>query len=296
MRIPFKLAIISAAIALAACSTTPTSTTLLDQTRLDYQAAINNPDVNKYASTELTQSAEAIDKANAAAAAHDKSEKIDELAYAAKQKISITVDVAKQKAAEAVVASSEKRRTQIQLNQRTNEVNIANSNTEKANNNAEVASEMATIAQSDAQLAQARADKFEQELKDLHAQKTDHGIVISFGDILFNTDKFNLTPSGVALAQKVAVILNENPQRTVSVCGFTDSTGTAAYNLGLSERRANSVSDILLSAGVAHQRVTVQGFGETRPVADNNTAENRQMNRRVEITLSDANGNMVSAK
>ena len=296
MQIPFKLALLSAVVLLGACATTPTTTSLLEQTRAEYRTARNDPSVNLYAATELTQSAEALDKANLAANQNDSVAKIDQLAYLAKQKIAIAEDVAKQKSAEAVVANAEKQRTQMQLNQRTQEVNDANANANLSNQNALVAQADAHQAQADAQQAQAKSARLEQELNDLNAKKTDHGIVITFGDILFDTNKSNLNTSGIGPVQKLAQILNENPQRTVLIGGFTDSTGAANYNLELSQRRAESVSDILTAAGVARQRITVQGYGETHPIADNTTAQNRQLNRRVEITLSDANGNMMGAR
>ncbi len=286
MQNPFKLSIIAASVLLGACSTAPTNTSLLDDTRLEYQNARSNPDVRQYASTELTQSAEALDKANAASTNRDSAKTVDELAYLAKQKITVAENVAKQKVAEKVLADAEKQRNQIQLDQRNTEVANANANVNIAN-------QVAAASQDDAQQSQARAAKLEQELADLHAQKTDHGIIITFGDILFNTNEARLNPSGVGVVQKLAMILNENPQRNVLINGYTDSTGTATYNLALSERRAGAVSDILADSGVSRQRIATHGYGESSPIAANNSAENRQLNRRVEITLSDASGNIA---
>lgn len=293
MQIPFKLTIIAATIVLTACSTTPTNTSLLDDTRLEYQNARSNPDVRQYASAELTQSAEALDKANAASTNRDSAQKVDELAYLAKQKITVAENVAKQKVAEKVLADADKRRNQVQLNERNVEVSKANANANIANTNADIANQVAAASQEDAQQAQAKAARLEQELADLHAQKTDHGIIITFGDILFNTNESRLNASGVGVVQKLATILNENPQRNVLINGYTDSTGTAAYNLALSERRAGAVSDILAESGINRQRITTHGYGEGSPIAANNSSENRQLNRRVEITLSDANGTIA---
>ena len=88
-------------------------------------------------------------------------------------------------------------------------------------------------------------------------------------------------------------MLQQNPQRTVLVEGFTDSTGAAAHNQELSERRATAVRSALQEMGIARERVVIRGYGQAHPVAANNTAQNRQLNRRVEIILSDASGNVV---
>ena len=81
----------------------------------------------------------------------------------------------------------------------------------------------------------------------------------------------------------------------VLIEGFTDSTGSSAHNQDLSERRASAVRSALQLQGISRDRISVRGFGESNPIADNNTAENRQMNRRVEIVLSDAGGK-ISAR
>jgi outer membrane protein OmpA-like peptidoglycan-associated protein len=95
-------------------------------------------------------------------------------------------------------------------------------------------------------------------------------------------------------AQKLAMLLQQNPQRTVLIEGFTDSTGTAPHNQDLSERRANAVRSALMAQGVAPERIATRGYGESYPVAANETAANRQLNRRVEIVLSDDSGRTVA--
>lgn len=291
----FKKTVCATAVLLVACSTAPTSTSMLEETRIEYQNARSNPDVRQYASVELAQSLVSLDAANTAATQRDSAEQVDKLAYLAKQKVVLAEEVAKQKVAEASVAEASKQREQIRLNERTRETDTANANANAAQQATVVAQQATVAAVADTKEAQDRAARLEQELRDLHAQKTDHGIVLTFGDILFSTNESNMNPSGVAVAQKLATLLRENPDRSVVINGFTDSTGTVSYNQGLSERRAGAVSDILTNAGVDRQRIAVHGYGPGRPIADNNTAQNRQLNRRVEITLSDAGGNFVGA-
>ena len=111
-------------------------------------------------------------------------------------------------------------------------------------------------------------------------------MIITIGDVLFDTDQARLKPDGIATAQKLADVLAQNPNRTVLIEGFTDSTGSAAHNQELSERRAGAVAAALTGMGVAPNRVAMRGYGQAFPVASNDTAANRQLNRRVEIVLS----------
>lgn len=289
------------AVFVGACSSVPRTTSLLDQTRSEYMAAQSNPNVATYAPVEMKQADLAMEQANTAANERDSEEKIDKLAYLAKQKIALTQEVAKKKFAEATIASTGKERDQLRLDQRTNEADQAKSSAAQANANAEQARMAAQIAQSDAnnaqrktQEAQSRAAQLQAQLDaqlaDLAAKKTERGMVITLGDVLFGTDLSRLNPEGMRTAQKLATVLQQNPQRTVMVEGFADSTGAAAHNQQLSERRATAVRSALEELGVSRDRVAVRGYGEKFPVAANDTAKNRQLNRRVEIVISDASG------
>jgi len=292
-----RLALLTLAIALAACSSGPRSTSLLEQTRTDYRAAQNDPAVAKYAPLEMKQAGEAMAQADAASNRSDNADKIDKLAYLAKQQIALTQEAAKQKAAEADVASSAKTRDQMRLAQRTNEADKAKADSQQAVQIAQAAVDEAALARrrtDEAQRAnresQARAAQLEAQLAELSAKKTERGIVITLGDVLFAVDVARLNPDGMRTAQKLADVLQQNPTRTVLIEGYTDSTGTAPHNQELSERRAGAVRSALQTMGVASGRVTARGYGQSNPVASNDSPQNRQLNRRVEILLSDDSG------
>lgn len=317
-KIPFTPTLLVIAALLGGCSSVPRSTTLLEQTHSDYLAAQNNPNIASYAQLEMKQARDALAQADAAANDRDSAEKIDKLAYLARQKIALTQEVAKQKAAEAQVVSAGKERDQIRLDQRTNEADQAKARAEQSRVAAQIAQSDAAEARRKTQLAQGDAVKAQNEaaeaqrqtqeaqaraaqlaaqlqaqLDDLAAKKTERGMVITLGDVLFGTDLARLNPDGMRTAQKLADVLQQNPQRTVLVEGFTDSTGTAPHNQELSERRATAVRSALQDMGVARERVAIRGYGQTYPVAANDTAQNRQLNRRVEIVLSDASGKIT---
>lgn len=287
---PLPLVLVSVATLVVACGSMPRSTSLLEQTRSEYLAAQSNPNVASFAPLEMKQADAAMARAIAASNERDSSEKVDNLAYLAKQSIALAQEKAKQKLAESNIASAGKERDQIRINQRTNEADQANARAEQSKLAAQATQNEMAEAQRMTQAAQASAAQMEAQLTEMEAKKTDRGMVITLGDVLFGTDLARLNPDGMRTAQKLAAVLQQNPQRTVLVEGFADSTGTTTHNQQLSERRATAVRSALEELGVARERITIHGYGEMHPVAANDTDENRQLNRRVEIVLSDGGG------
>jgi outer membrane protein OmpA-like peptidoglycan-associated protein len=116
-------------------------------------------------------------------------------------------------------------------------------------------------------------------------RETSRGIVISLSDILFDVNRATLKPGAEANIGRIAAVLKQYPDKQISVEGHTDATGSDAYNQKLSEDRAASVRNSLVRGGIDPQLITSKGFGESQPVATNNTAAGRQQNRRVEIVV-----------
>jgi outer membrane protein OmpA-like peptidoglycan-associated protein len=114
------------------------------------------------------------------------------------------------------------------------------------------------------------------------------GTIVSLADILFDFDKATLRRDVEFNLVKIATILNQFGEMGILIEGHTDSIGTDEYNLGLSQRRAKAVYDFLASQDVAESRMSWEGYGESRPVADNDTDEGRQQNRRVDLVIQDA--------
>lgn len=117
---------------------------------------------------------------------------------------------------------------------------------------------------------------------------TDDGkaILVNLPDgVTFDVASYTLKPEFRATLTQVAQSMNEYPNSLIDVYGHTDSTGSDAYNQTLSENRARTVANFLISQGVSSSRIRSQGFGETMPVASNDTAEGRMKNRRVEIKI-----------
>jgi len=296
MKTRSTMSLLAAAVLAAACATTPMSTPTLDQARADFVAANNNPQVSQYAPLEFKQASDALDQANAAAARRESLNDVDRLAYVAKQRIATAMEVAKAKAAEADIANASRERDQVRLEARTAEAERAKREAEAAQAQAAQAQQQAQAAQQQAAAAQQqnaalaqRAAVLEALLVELQAVKTERGYVVTIGDVLFATNQATLTPNGMSTLRKLADVMAQNPNRTVLVEGFTDSTGSSSYNQELSQRRAEAVASALGSMGVPRDRVAMRAYGEAFPVAPNDTASNRQLNRRVEIVLSNEN-------
>src|SRR5215475_8659479 len=124
----------------------------------------------------------------------------------------------------------------------------------------------------------------------LDTKRETRGFIVNLGDVLFDTGRASLKPGAREKLSKLAGILVAYPgQLTLEIEGHTDSVGSDEMNNKLSQSRAQSVSDYLSTAGVKSERVrAVRGFGKSKPIASNNTAAGRQMNRRVEIVIDDS--------
>ncbi|MFZ6646357.1 OmpA family protein [Undibacterium sp. TJN25] len=284
---------LAAGALVSACSSVPQTNSALEDARRDFATTQSNPTVARLASAELKMASDALDQANTAWAQKESLQKVDNLAYVAKQKTANAREVAKQKSAEESITDSKLQQDRIRLQQRTMEADKAKAEADAAKSQAALAQSDAANAQRQQMNAEERARQLQAELDDLSAKKTERGLIITLGDVLFAVDKAELTPDGMMTVQKLALILQQNPQRVVLVEGHTDSTGTAAHNQYLSERRANSVMVALMGMGISRDRVGTQGYGMKYPVASNDTAGNRQLNRRVEIVLSEDDGKIA---
>jgi len=121
--------------------------------------------------------------------------------------------------------------------------------------------------------------------KDLYMVPIEVGQTFRLNNIFFDTAKSILRPESNGELNNVVRILNDNPKMEIAIAGHTDYIGSDEYNMKLSDDRANAVRTYLVSNGIAGSRITAKGYGESKPIADNNTEEGRQTNRRVEFTI-----------
>ena len=133
-----------------------------------------------------------------------------------------------------------------------------------------------------------QAKKIEEEIPGAEVKRVDDGIVVTFDEksgVTFAFNKADLTDEAKTLLNKMVTVLKEYPDTNVIVAGHTDSKGKAAYNMGLSERRAKAVTNFFTSNGLHASRFTPKWVGATQPAYDNATEEGRAKNRRVNIAI-----------
>lgn len=136
----------------------------------------------------------------------------------------------------------------------------------------------------------------EEQIIRLATTETDRGLVMTLGDVLFDTGEANLTNAANRTVLKLVKFLQLNPGRVVRVEGYTDSTGPRDDNLKLSLARAQAVADVLVDLGIDEQRIQVQGYGDQYPLDVNASERGRAQNRRVEIVFSDENGQLGATR
>jgi len=128
----------------------------------------------------------------------------------------------------------------------------------------------------------------QREIAELNAKETERGLVVTLGDLLFETGRSELKGNATNNLQTLVAFLNRYPERSVTIEGHTDSVGSREANFDLSQRRADAVRFYLQNQGIASNRLMTAGKGEETPIASNSSASGRQLNRRVEIIIANS--------
>jgi len=148
-------------------------------------------------------------------------------------------------------------------------------------------------ARAEAATAALRAQLLQQLNEVLQTTDTPRGLVVNMADVLFQTGKYALSQDAQLKLAKLSGIIQAHPGLNLAIEGHTDTTGTADFNMKLSQQRADTVREFLMSQGMSADTITAKGMGQDDPVADNSTAAGRKLNRRVEIIVS---GEVIGAK
>jgi outer membrane protein OmpA-like peptidoglycan-associated protein len=148
-------------------------------------------------------------------------------------------------------------------------------------------------ARAKAATAALRAQLLQQLNEVLQTTDTPRGLVVNMADVLFQTGKYALSQDAQLKLAKLSGIIQAHPGLNLAIEGHTDTTGTADFNMKLSQQRADTVREFLMSQGMSPDTITAKGMGQDDPVADNSTAAGRKLNRRVEIIVS---GEVIGAK
>jgi outer membrane protein OmpA-like peptidoglycan-associated protein len=273
--------ILAAAVAagVAACASTPKNIEELETARAVVPQVEASPRAG-VAVTNITDARKALDRANALAEKHGDLGDIQYEATVANRNAQIANEkILTAQARDDVDKGTAERQAVL---------------TEARGLEAQRNAERARAATAQAQSAEERAKSLERELADLKGKKTERGVVVTLGDVLFDTGKATLKPGAYSVIDRLATVLKEDTSRKVMVEGHTDNVGSDEYNQELSERRASSVQAALFERGVDASQVSTVGKGETTPVASNDSPVGRQQNRRVELVFQDDRSKVAS--
>jgi outer membrane protein OmpA-like peptidoglycan-associated protein len=262
----------AAAACVAACSSTPETIEELETARAVVPQVEASPRAG-VAATNISEARKALDQANRLA---EKGGKVADIQYEATV-AARNAQIANEKILSAMA------RDEIEKGTAERQAVLTEARTREADRNAQ-----------SARSAEERAKALEQELKDLQGKKTDRGVVVTLGDVLFDTGKATLKPGAYTTIDRLATVLKQDANRKVLIEGHTDNVGTDEYNQGLSERRAASVQAALFERGVEASQISTVGKGETAPVAGNDNPAGRQQNRRVELVFQEDRSRVAS--
>lgn len=273
-RFRFARPLITAAViaSLAACASTPLPNAALEQAHTSYSRAASDPNLARTAPVELDKAKTALAQADAAYKAGDDQKSVDYYAGLAQKRVEVADAAGAVAMANDATTAASAQRNEIVLASRSRE--------------AQQLRDQAATAQTLADQQVADALRMRAELSALKAKQTERGMVLTLGDVLFDTGKARLKPGAGRTIDQLANFMKKNPNRSVEIDGYTDSTGSEQTNQALSAERAQSVEQALVDRSISADRISTHGMGEASPVASNDTAAGRQQNRRVEIVIS----------
>lgn len=251
------LALGISSLTLAGCASTPAKPDALPQVRAELTQLQTDPQLASLAPVAINDAEKAL---RAAEEPREEAELDQHLLIVAQSKVATARALAEAQLAEQERKNLTEQRDKARLAARTQE----------------------------AELAKQRVSQLQQQLSELQAKPTDRGLVITLGDVLFDTGKSVLKASAAGHLARLSTFLQQNTSKTVLIEGHTDSQGSESYNLDLSARRADAVKAFLIRQAIDPSRLTSTGLGESLPVADNATASGRQQNRRVEVIIQDS--------
>jgi outer membrane protein OmpA-like peptidoglycan-associated protein len=279
-----------ASVLLAACAAAPLKPDGAAEVRSKLTQLQSDPNLGSRAPL-------AIKEADAAVRTAEQPQADQELAahrvYLADRKVETARAQAETRFAEDQRAALSGQRESARLDARTREADTAKSQAATARAEgaeqklaADQARSESDAAQVAAANAQQQATELQRQIEELQARVTDRGLVLTLGDVLFESGRADLKTGAAGNLNKLVFFLNKHPDRSVAIEGYTDSVGSEDYNQGLSQRRADSVRSYLVRQGIGSGRLTASGLGTSDPVAGNDSASGRQQNRRVEVIVS----------
>ncbi len=300
-RLAAAAAAAAAVATLGACATSrPPPQALVDASAAVQRAQVN-PAVLTHAPLELKKATDSLSRADRLQAKGEPQADVVSAAYVAERQAQAAMAIAQAKTNEDSIRTAEADRERARADAREREAERARNVARSAEQRANVAQGQASAAMADAAEAQQRAVQaqaraaevqqqaamLQRQLEEMNAKKTDRGMLVTLGDVLFEFNRSEVKPASMGALRKLADFLKAHPDRFVLIEGYTDNVGSASYNEDLSRRRAESVANTLASLGVPPAKIRSAGYGKSYPIADNATDANRALNRRVEVYISE---------
>ncbi len=276
MSYKIKIIVISSLVFFG-CSQKPVYTPALVDAQKSYERVKEDQQISSNAPVQLfeagkiyslTQNAKTEQEAN-------------HLAYMLLRQIDLAKEELKTQELEDSIKKLKNAKTQALLDEKESQLILLQKEAQKARIEAQKAIDEAYRAKQEARVTKQKLI----ELQELNAKQTNRGLVLTLGDVLFQTGRSTLLSGSKRAIDKLAEFLDDNKERIVLIEGHTDNIGSITSNLDLSLRRAGAVQEALIQKGIDEQRLFVKGYGEAYPVASNDNQAGRQRNRRVEIVI-----------
>lgn len=314
------------AIVLAACSSSPKKNLALEQIRAQLQELKSTPGLANYAPLALAEAERALRAAETASGSDTErvhltymADRRIQIARAVAQREQLEVELqalgeernhlllrASQLEAERArreadrarmmsqVTAEDAKRARVEAEEAQKREAVSAQTAQQVREEADQAKALAAssasaaeLARKEANLAAQQAQTLRRQLENLQLRQTESGVVVTLGDVLFESNQAQLKEDAHTSLVEVVDLLQSEPDKKIRIEGHTDAVGDAATNLKLSEKRAGSVQSALVSLGVDAARITVAGMGEDFPIASNDSEEDRKKNRRVDVILLD---------
>lgn len=237
----------------------------LDSARATYERVSDETLQDAYSTEDLNVAKRKLDSANKAWKDKKDDKIINHRSYIAEQYALIAEQRSELLGYQAKIENGNMERTRVQVDLRSSEAKSLRDE----------------VMEREAQLAKQLLEL--EELKALQAKNTDRGMVLTLGDVLFDTGESTLKAGARSNIERVASFLKKYPDRSLTIEGHTDNTGDDDYNYNLSVERAFAVRSALMAQGIDITRIQAKGLGEDVPIASNSNASGRQQNRRVEL-------------
>lgn len=275
-------------LTLAGCASKQPNTAL-ESARAAYERVSSDEMVNKHSTEDLNVASLKLESAIKAWKDKKSKSEVDKRAYIAERYALIAEQRSARLQHQKNISEGKLARTNVQMELRSSEALAARSEAEKLAEQSAALEQQ--VLQREERLQQQLAEL--EELKQLQATNSDRGMVLTLGDVLFDTGESSLKPAAQNNLLEVAQFLQKYPDRKLTIEGHTDNTGDEEYNMNLSAERALAVKSMLALHGVEPSRISAQGMGESSPMASNDSAAGRQRNRRVDLIFTESEDLMI---